>query len=61
MNDGAIAATCQRWQTRAFLLGVIAALLSLIGAIFGRAQFFQSYLFACSSGLGCLSARSSSS
>ena len=46
MNDGAIAATCQRWQTRAFLLGVIAALLSLIGAIFGRAQFFQSYLFA---------------
>ncbi len=35
-----------RWQTRALILGAIAAILSVIGAIFLHAQFFRSYLFA---------------
>ena len=35
-----------RWQWRAFILGGVAAILSLIGAFFDRAQFFHSYLFA---------------
>lgn len=35
-----------RWRTRALLLGVIAGVLSLLGLLVGRAQFFHSYLFA---------------
>src|SRR5438105_3442348 len=35
-----------RWQRRTFILGIVAAVLSLIGATFDRPQFFHSYLFA---------------
>lgn len=34
-----------RWQNRAFVVGSIAALLSLGGLFLNRAQFFHSYLF----------------
>ncbi|MEP6956360.1 MAG: hypothetical protein ABI883_05995, partial [Chthoniobacterales bacterium] len=35
-----------RWQTRALIIGVIAAIFSLIGLFLNRVQFFHSYLFA---------------
>lgn len=35
-----------RWQTRALILGAIAALLSLLGLFLDPPQFFHSYLFA---------------
>jgi hypothetical protein len=35
-----------RWQTRALIVGAIAAALSLIGLFVAQAQFFHSYLFA---------------
>ena len=35
-----------RWQTRALIIGAIAAVLSIVGAFINHAQFFQSYLFA---------------
>jgi hypothetical protein len=38
-------AQLSRWQKRALLLGVVAAVLSLVGVFVARAQFFQSYLF----------------
>src|SRR5438874_3698487 len=48
----------QRWQKRALMIGILAALLSLSGAFFDRAQFFRSYLFAwlfwCGISLGAL-------
>lgn len=45
MND-TFASQIARWKTRAFIIGVIAAILSLVGLFLNRAQFFQSYLFA---------------
>lgn len=45
MND-ALSSQTARWQTRALVTGVIAAILSLVGLFVNRAQFFQSYLFA---------------
>ena len=42
MND----AILKHWQLRALIIGVIAALLSIVGAFINHAQFFQSYLFA---------------
>ncbi len=41
-----LAPLIERWQKRALITGAAAAVLSLIGAIFNRAQFFHSYLFA---------------
>jgi hypothetical protein len=46
MNDSAFAALCARWQTRALIFGAVAAVVSLLGAVFQRAQFLHSYLFA---------------
>ncbi|HMJ06149.1 MAG TPA: hypothetical protein VK474_07815 [Chthoniobacterales bacterium] len=46
MNDPVLLSISHRWQKRALLLGASAAVLSIIGAIFQHAQFFQSYLFA---------------
>ncbi len=43
MND---APQIGRWQMSALLVGVVAGLLSLIGAFVSRGQFFHSYLFA---------------
>jgi len=43
MND---VAQLGRWQTRALLVGIVAAALSLFGAFVSGGQFFQSYLFA---------------
>ncbi len=58
MNDPAIIAQCQRWQNRALILGVLAAIVSLIGLFVSRTQFFQSYLIAwlfwCGLSLGAL-------
>lgn len=45
MND-ALTSQITRWQARALIIGVIAAILSLVGLFLNRAQFFQSYLFA---------------
>src|SRR4051795_3460374 len=42
MNDLVL----NRWQTRALIIGAIAAVLSIVGAFINHAQFFQSYLFA---------------
>lgn len=42
MNDLVL----NRWQTRALIIGAIAAVLSITGAFISHAQFFQSYLFA---------------
>jgi hypothetical protein len=44
MNNQSLAIT--RWQLRALVTGAIAAVLSIIGAIFQHAQFFHSYVFA---------------
>lgn len=46
MNDVAFISQCNRWQLRALIIGAIAAVVSIIGAVFQHAQFFQSYLFA---------------
>ncbi len=46
MNDGALTLQFSRWQNRALIAGAIAAVLSVIGAVFNHAQFFHSYLFA---------------
>ncbi|MDQ6873314.1 MAG: hypothetical protein M3037_15125, partial [Gemmatimonadota bacterium] len=35
-----------RWQSRAFVVGIVAAAVSVVGAFFNRPQFFHSYLFA---------------
>jgi hypothetical protein len=35
-----------RWETRGLVIGVTTGLLSLVGALVDRAQFFHSYLFA---------------
>ncbi len=36
----------QRWQMRSLVIGAIAAVLSIVGLLINRAQFFHSYLFA---------------
>jgi hypothetical protein len=36
----------QRWKTRSLIIGATAALLSILGALLDRRQFFRSYLFA---------------
>ncbi len=46
MNDAALNTEFSRWQTRALLVGAIAAVLSLIGAFLQPTAFFHSYLFA---------------
>ena len=47
MNDHhAAVAVLDRFQKRAFLIGVVVLALSLVAAIFSPAQFFRSYLFA---------------
>jgi hypothetical protein len=46
MNDGRITLQLGRWQNRALIAGATAAVLSVIGAVFNHAHFFQSYLFA---------------
>nr|MDQ6912835.1 hypothetical protein [Verrucomicrobiota bacterium] len=46
MNDTALTSQFDRWKTRALVIGVIAAVISLIGAFFNHTQFFRSYLFA---------------
>ncbi|MGI9087407.1 MAG: hypothetical protein ACR2HH_06655 [Chthoniobacterales bacterium] len=46
MSDSVIMAQCNRWQTRALLIGALAAIVSLVGAFVSRTQFFQSYLIA---------------
>jgi hypothetical protein len=46
MKEPALTSQFTRWQWRALSLGLIAALLSAIGAMLDRAQFFRSYLFA---------------
>ena len=46
MPDDALVRLSQRWQTRALVVGLIAAVLSLLGLFFQRTQFFHSYLFA---------------
>ncbi|MEP6811133.1 MAG: hypothetical protein ABI992_12885, partial [Chthoniobacterales bacterium] len=46
MSDAALIVSYQRWQRRALVVGAIAAVLSVLGAIFQRVQFFQAYLFA---------------
>ena len=45
MTD-AVSPVIKRWQTRALIIGVIAAILSFIGLFLNRPQFFHSYLFA---------------
>jgi len=35
-----------RWRTRALLFGIVAAVVSVVGAFISREQFFHSYLFA---------------
>ena len=46
MNDAALRSQLDRLQLRAFLVGGVATLLSLVGLVISRAQFFHSYLFA---------------
>ena len=47
-----------RWRTRAAVVGLAGLLLTVVGAVFSRAQFFESYLWAFlfwfSIALGCL-------
>ena len=58
MNDAVILARIDRWQKGAWLVALVAAVVSLIGAFVSRTQFFQSYLFAwlfwCGLSLGAL-------
>lgn len=42
----ALGAQFGRWQTRALLIGIVGALLSILGAFLNPPQFFHSYLFA---------------
>ncbi len=46
MNDDALHSQFARWQRRALVVGAAAGVLSLVGALFDRTQFFRSYLFA---------------
>ncbi len=46
MNEIGLTTEFRRWQMRALAIGLLAAVVSIIGAIFDRAQFFHSYLFA---------------
>ncbi|PZR73780.1 MAG: hypothetical protein DLM52_10520 [Chthoniobacterales bacterium] len=46
MSDLDLASQLGRWQIRALLIGIIAAVLSIIGAFLNLPQFFHSYLFA---------------
>ncbi len=46
MSDAALTAQLNRWQSRALIIGAIAAALSIFGAFSDRAQFYHSYLFA---------------
>ncbi|MDQ6911291.1 MAG: hypothetical protein M3119_06310 [Verrucomicrobiota bacterium] len=46
MNDAALISQCDRWQMRALILGLLAAIISGIGAFVSPVQFFHSYLFA---------------
>src|SRR5436305_6664031 len=46
MTARTLASILTRWQLRALAIGVLATVLSIIGALFNHAQFFQSYLFA---------------
>lgn len=56
--DSALTSQLNRLQRYAWIVAVVAALLSLGGAILNRAQFFESYLFAwlfwCGLSLGSL-------
>ena len=46
MNERALRSMLDRWQKRALAIGVVATILSIAGAIWNHAQFFESYLFA---------------
>src|SRR5438045_5804239 len=46
MTARTLASILTRWQLRALAIGVLATVLSIIGALFNHAQFFHSYLFA---------------
>jgi hypothetical protein len=58
MMDSHLSSQLNRLQRYALIVGVTAAVLSLLGGIFNHAQFFQSYLFAwlfwCGLSLGAL-------
>jgi hypothetical protein len=45
MNDGSLTAQLNRWQLRTLILGIVTTIICATGAIFDRAQFFQSYLW----------------
>jgi hypothetical protein len=45
-SDSVLGAQFTRWQTRALIIGIVAAIASILGAIPNHAQFFHSYLFA---------------
>lgn len=46
MSDVPKSPDFQRWQSRAFVVGIVASAVSIVGVFFNRAQFFHSYLFA---------------